>query len=390
MDLEKLTVQELKGRLTELDVSLSQDKQFRKAELIALLGEVLSRKPTSAKPPAESRQCPENIAYRPSMKHNKNTDIFSQRIQKEFSPEIIEKIESKASYSLKNFLSSILLLFLIGTLIGFGFLAVKNHTRTIPFCSEGVKGDCLACPMNGQCQQGDLICRRPYIRERNECVEDKSIVQEALQLLEKCENYIIQESIELYLESRSPFYFPVEQIEDISKSKVEVLNKLHSLLNANTSNKIEILMINGKTSLRAKEPFLSITHQITAFWQDNKYILIGSLLAMVFLVKKCLDYKQKRQIMHQMRKLYEMIREQLSTNADGSFDHGMPEESILNMVETNFGKKLSKRIWPFIEELRKNDSNVCKFETLIEGRPYILWQWKSNTPVQVGNKMKYL
>eukprot|EP00358_Blepharisma_japonicum_P006148 CAMPEP_0202942680 /NCGR_PEP_ID=MMETSP1395-20130829/2921_1 /ASSEMBLY_ACC=CAM_ASM_000871 /TAXON_ID=5961 /ORGANISM="Blepharisma japonicum, Strain Stock R1072" /LENGTH=174 /DNA_ID=CAMNT_0049639243 /DNA_START=657 /DNA_END=1178 /DNA_ORIENTATION=+ len=152
--------------------------------------------------------------------------------------------------------------------------------------------------------------------------------------------------------------------------------RLIELIKGKVSLKIDCVDNDWKLIIHAKKPFLGLYAQIIEFIQDHKYSITIGLLISLFFIYKYISYRQRKVLLQQARKMYEMISSQIKANVDDTLEHGVMESTIKSDIENQLGKGLTRKLWPIIEELRRKDKNVCKFEMNVAGRPRILWQWK--------------
>ncbi|CAG9329861.1 unnamed protein product [Blepharisma stoltei] len=335
------------------------------------------------------------IPYNPSSikLSNQKTDVFRQRMEAAFPSEEKESLEVKSSSAtlIKESLSQ------IGTFIGillailFAAYLVKVYMAKPIFCGEGIYENCIKCPEHAICKGGSMSCEPGFERDRTACVEDEKVKKKAYTRLWELESYVISQATHKWLETRTEFMI---DFEDYSRQFLEteeglIVSRLKELIKAKVSLKIDSLDDPLKLIIHAKKPFLGLYAQIIEFLQDHKYSLTIGLLISLFFIYKYICYRQRKVLLQQARKMYEMISSQIKANVDDTLEHGVMESTIKSDIENQLGKSLTRKLWPIIEELRRKDKNVCKFEMIVSGRPRILWQWKEEVKPVIGNKMKY-
>ena len=275
----------------------------------------------------------------------------------------------------KRILTQISLFLLLLMTIVSGMYIYKAVTTSVVFCSSKMTENCRQCPEFGICENSDLKCMKNYIREGNECVEDQILIQKAYLLLHKVEDYVIKKSVNQYLMDRTIYYATLTEIKYLFQDNEDVNEKFLEFLMNNKAQRLVAKYFNNEEIFYAKEPFLGIVPLIQIFWEDNLYFIIAGFIITILLIFKLVQVKKRRDLQDKANNMYEFVRNQLKANVDDTPEHGVPEETLKEAIVGHLGKETAGSLWPIIENLRKNDKNVSKFEISLNGRPQILWQW---------------
>jgi hypothetical protein len=193
--------------------------------------------------------------------------------------------------------------------------------------------------------------------------------------LNRIEKYILEKSIEKYLEDRSQFEVSLSELDQLFKESDPVQDKMIDLLTSLKSTKLLSDYRSGTQVFFAKRPFLGVFQIIQVFWQDNFYYLVIGFVFFLVLVFKLIKVKKERVLRDKAAEMFEIIKTQLKANVDDTPEHGIPEENLKDEIFSSLGGETGKILWPFIENLRKKDKQVSKFEIHVAGRPLMLWQW---------------
>lgn len=321
-----------------------------------------------------------NIRYVPSgapVKSKQGIDIFKKRMEEAFASE--EKFRSEVTESsskqVRNVLVQIAVLLLICFISILMIYSYKVVMAKPVFCSPGVVKNCLACPDNSVCENGEFECKKPFVKAGYECIEDKEIIQKAYAHLEKIEKYVVGKSVENFLRDRSKYDISLGDIEILFKESETVQEKTVELLASGKSTKLAYEYRDGNKYFFAKTPFLGVVNLIQIFWEDNMIYIILGFIALVLTILKLIQVKKDRILRAKANYMYEMIRTQLKANVDDTPEHGIPEESLKDEISNQLGAQSMKVLWPIVESLRKSDKQVSKFEIHLAGRPVMLWQW---------------
>jgi hypothetical protein len=323
-----------------------------------------------------------NIGYVPQQNRlrlsNQRVDVFKKRMEEAFAKpdELKHEIQNSSIKETKGTLIRIFLILLFMILITGGVYFVKVFMKKPTFCSEGIPEPCQPCPDFSVCESGDFKCNKNYIKEGYGCIEDKVIIQRAYSLLHKVEDYIIEKSNKEYLDTRSSFFIGINDIQYLFKDSEAVDEKMVELLITNKADRLTSKFYAGESIFYAKPPFLNVYTLVVVFWDDNMYYLVSGFILIVFLVYKLIRMKAQRLLRIKADHMYELIRNQLKANVDDTPEHGVPEETLKEVIAGHLGPHTTDLLWPIIENLRKKDKQVSKFETHLAGRPQILWQWK--------------
>ena len=326
---------------------------------------------------------------RSAARSNQGIDIFKKRMEEAFaSPDQLKfELQNSNLKHTKNTLLQVSLLLLVLLIFFGGVYAVKVLSSKPVFCSPGFTSDCRTCPEFSICEKGEFQCVKNYIREGYECVEDQAITQKAYVLIHKTEEYIVEKSIKQYLADRSRFYATITEIKYLFKDSDSVHDRFIELLIGNKSQRLTMEFYNGEEVFYAKPPFLDVVSLMKIFWEENFYYLVVGVSLFLMSVYKLIRLKQERLLRGKANHMYELIRNQLRANIDDTPEHGVPEETLKEAIVGHLGAQTASTLWPAIENLRKNDKQVSKFEISLAGRPQILWQWKDVRSVKpISNK----
>ena len=236
--------------------------------------------------------------------------------------------------------------------------------------------NCRPCPEFSHCKDGGFECIKNYIKEGYECIEDKAIIQRAYNLLHRTEDYIVEKSIKQHMKDRTQFFITLKELTFLFRDSDAADEKLVELLESGKSSKILLDFKNGERVFVAKAPFLGIKDLIEIFWEENFYYIVAGFLLLSYTIFKLIVLKNNRILNAKANHMYELIRNQLKANVDESPEHGVPEEDLKEAIISHLGSQTASILWPIVENLRKKDKQVSKFEIHLAGRPQILWQWK--------------
>ncbi|OMJ93988.1 hypothetical protein SteCoe_2899 [Stentor coeruleus] len=333
-----------------------------------------------------------NIGYVPQArdvsKPKQGVDIFKKRMEEAFaSPDQLKfELQNSSIQNTKGTLIQISLLFFVMILILSGLYTYKIFSQKPVFCSPEVLVNCRACPENSVCENGDFKCNKNYVKDGYYCVEDQATVQKAYEIIHKIENYVIEKATKKYLEDRSGFYATMVELQYLFRDTESVDDKVFEIIRENKAEKIEFRYQDGEQILVPKTPFLGVIAIAQVFWQDNCYYLVVGLIAFLLIVIKLIQAKKERLLRSKATYMYELIRNQLKENVDDTPEHGVPVETLQEVIAGHLGQQTSSLLWPIIEDLRKKDKQVSKFEIHIAGRPQMIWQWKDLRSLKIKPK----
>jgi len=326
---------------------------------------------------AKNRPPVANISYRPSSFTDK-TDVFKARMQ--------QIAEEKPPSNSSNLIQT---LFQIGLVVGgilasvFLVLVTKSLATEPKFCGGNLVENCMKCPEHAVCSEGTMKCEPPFKKEGWGCVEDKTFLQTAHKEAQRVSELLRERAANEYLLERTYTPLPFSQIKEFVPDTI-LEKTVQELVLSNKVPGVEVR--NGQ--IHPKEPYLSLSDLSILFWQDNKYhVLLCSILILV-LAQKVYKFNQGKFYRRKAKEMYEVIVKELKDNVDDTPEHGVTEETLLASIQSHFNKNYSDIIWPMIEDLRKQDKNVTKFEAKIKGRPQILWQWNKREENIFSKKSK--
>ena len=310
-------------------------------------------------------------------KPNQNMNIFKKRMAESMSSscKLEEEIYNSSSKQARVVLVQISVLLFATLLLLSGVYFYKQITSKPVFCSEGLESNCLPCPANSICSKGDFQCKAPLIRAGYECIEDREVIQKAYKHLNKIEKYIIDKSVDQYIEDRSVYFISITELDLLFKESEAVQEKMIDLLSSQKSSKLVSQFKDGVQHFTAKPPILGVFAIIQVFWQDNLYYLVAGFVGFLLVVAKMIRVRKERVLVEKAAQMFEMIRAQLKANVDDTPEHGVPEDNLKDEIMSALGSVSGKALWPLIESLRKKDKQVSKFEIHVAGRPLMLWQW---------------
>lgn len=424
-EIEKWTVQQIKNKLQEMNVRIPTDKVMRKENYVDLLREAMQRSATPAalkissrttvKPSPEEFFTPVRELPRPAAKAeavpvtpiqyrnipaSQHTDIFERMMKAKFSNRDIKEIETQGTKvkidDIFLQIAILMLSILVGALVAHLFFGIFSSPI---FCDthQDVAEGCIPCPEHGICENGMLTCELPYVRQGNLCVKDEQILKNAYNMLEHVEEFVRENARDAYLTTKSVYETNSQELLKYLREKYayipnfdDTFREFHDMLKAGKSSILKIEENTGTLYISAKEGFLTLFDHLRIFLNENWLFLTTCLLILCALVFYILKKKQDFFLRSKAREMYISIKEQLRANVDESFEHGLPEDLLKSRMASLLGERASKIVWPYLEELRASDSNVCKFETVLGGRPKVMWQWKENVNPDAVGRMKIL
>jgi hypothetical protein len=304
-------------------------------------------------------------------------NIFKKRMAESMSSscKLEEEIYNSSSKQARVVLVQISVLLFVTLFLLSGVYVYKQFTSKPVFCSDGIESNCLTCPANSICSKGDFQCKAPFIRAGLECIEDREVVQKAYKHLSKIEKYIIEKSVDQYIEDRSVYFISINELDLLFKESEAVQEKMIDLLSNQKSSKLVSQFRDGVQYFTAKPPILGVFGIIQVFWQDNFYYLVAGFVSFLLVVAKIIKVRKERVLIEKAAQMFDMIKAQLKANVDDTPEHGVPEENLKDEIMNSLGPASGKCLWPLIENLRKRDKQVSKFEIHVAGRPLMLWQW---------------
>lgn len=323
-----------------------------------------------------------NIGYTPApksfVKPKQSIDIFKKRMEEafQFPDELKHELQNSSMKQTKITLLQVSGILFLLILLFSGVFLTKNFLAKPVFCTADQSENCQKCPEHSTCTKDSFACLKNYVKEGLECVEDQTITQKAYILLHKAENYIIDKSTKQYLQDRSRFYSAITELKYLFQDSDSIDEKFIELLVTGRSQRLTMEYFNGEEVFFAKVPFLDLFSLIWLFWDENFYSIIFALFLLFAAIFKLIQVKQARVLGKKAQHMYELIRNQLKANIDDTPEHGVPEETLKEAIVSHLGQASASSLWPAIENLRKADKQVSKFETSLAGRPAILWQWK--------------
>ena len=205
-----------------------------------------------------------NIRYVPGQRNTvrprQGIDIFKKRMEETFSSPEAAKLEFQNSgiKHTKIIMQNICIFMFFLIIILSGVYADKKFTSEISFCSPSNKENCRPCPEFGLCENDNLKCIKNFIKEGNECVEDRALIQKAYGLLHKVEDYIIEKATDQYLLDRNSFYATLTEIKQLFQDSENVNDKFLELLVNNKAQRLIIKYYNSEEVFYPKEPFLGV------------------------------------------------------------------------------------------------------------------------------------
>ena len=191
------------------------------------------------------------------------------------------------------------------------------------------------------------------------------------------------------MENRAKYFIHLSALREVLRTEQvkhydASFDKMQNLLAMNQNLQIELTETD--TALSIKHLQLSYVNQLRITWQDYKIIIFFTIAALILLAAILLKLRHKMFLRSKSREIYQMIAQQLQANVSDSYDHGLTEDTIMETISGSLGGQVARNIWPYLEQMRREDPRTCKFEVLVGGRPHVLWQWKSNAVG--GRKMK--
>ena len=368
-DLNIKSRSQLMALLAQKGVPLPKDRILSTSELLTRLREV---SPSGAHTPRSHSRSP--------LRPISNLDLSPARRRHQSSVLLSKAMQSTLSETRSSSLPCISLVIFIVILAVLAQPLVSTYLEsTVKYCGEGQLEPCEPCPVHATCVNGEFVCNPPYLREGRQCLENKALVYRAHSLLLEIESFVETETARLYVEKREEFVISLREIRFLFTEKgLERDSDVWNLVEKQLSS-YEYrgkLQISSDFILKMPTFRLSFSQEITLFSQNHPYFLSFSLLFLLFFLYFLYTFRENRQISAQASALFTNIKSQLQHLQDDSATHGMSEDDLKEVIRVNSGEKTLEKLWKMIENLRKKEPKVCKFQQVVGGRPLVMWQWK--------------
>lgn len=272
----------------------------------------------------------------------------------------------------------------------FFYPRVSTKIFSQSFCSSDMPDlqNCVPCPNHGICYRGTLTCESDYIQSGAVCILSDKVIESYRSSLVTLVEKLQKETEKSYIANRTSICLSESEAHKIirppSSLKPEIRSQLELMMSEyNLVHEKEI----DKLCYKLKHFNLSFVGKTQLLWQQWSYYIIAGTIVLLYLVWKAKVWFTYYTDERMASNLYQKIKEQLKESADNNYDHGIIEDDVRETIYDLAGPK-GQTIWKYVENCRKSDAAVCKFQGLSGGRPAVYWQWKGRIGTSIGDKLK--
>lgn len=240
------------------------------------------------------------------------------------------------------------------------------YTASTVYCNT--HQDCpiaTRCPANGFCIDGSLTCANGFVVSHGVCIKDTPQTKAAYRCLDTLEELLRSQ--------------PSEECGD-DLCFIQSVKSAEYLLSASGINATEIMpmLVNIVKIGRATSIQISIVEGVEVFlYKERRSILPRSILKLalvmgVISLVKLVFVVQDLYSSYQARKYYEELKLLVLASHEGVPELYLKEQLCLKY--SSDGNAWSLTRWPLIENLRKEDLDICRYEAVKDVKPVIYWQ----------------